>query len=119
MNLQETDTVTELCHVGEAVIPHDLNKEYRLKHVFVDVGGASPDPSSVPSLSPHEYIYAAHQAQRFGVEIEKLTSVLLTLSGVEWILDVCQQWWLDLRDSKNDSTNNKKRLRNRIRRSNT
>jgi len=70
VNLRGPDTLTELCHVAEAVVPHPLNEEYRLKYPFVDVGGKGRDPASVPVLGSHEFIHAANQAQKFGDNIE-------------------------------------------------
>jgi len=84
VNLRETDTLTELCHVAEAVVPHPLNEEYRLKHVFVDIGGKGRDPSSVPILGSHEFIHAANQAQRFGDSIESsVPTVAVGFAGLK------------------------------------
>ena len=71
VNLRETDTLTELCHLAEAVLPLPENKEYRLKRIFVDTNGEKRDPNSVPVLKPHEHVQVRYQAQRLGITSEK------------------------------------------------
>ena len=66
-NLRETDTLTELCHLAEAVLPLPENKEYRLRRIFVDIDGEKRDLNSVPVLTPHEHVQVRHQAQRLGI----------------------------------------------------
>lgn len=68
---QETDTLTELCHVAEAIVPHPLNTEYRMKRVYLNVGGCCTEPKRIPDLNSYDFIQAAHQAQRLGVPIEQ------------------------------------------------
>lgn len=51
-------------------MPHPQNEEFRLKRVFVDVGGPGRDHKGGITLGPHEYLLVAHQINRFGPQIE-------------------------------------------------
>lgn len=56
--------MTELCHAAEVFVPHELNKEFRLRRTFVDIGVDPQRPPSFPNLTAHQYVHARKQATR-------------------------------------------------------
>eukprot|EP00210_Caulerpa_lentillifera_P000606 g587.t1 len=78
--LRTEDTITELCHAAEVFIPRELNRAFRLRRTFIDIGGTDPQRVSItPNLTAHQYVHARKQAARMadaaGVSIERCVPI--------------------------------------------